>query len=73
MFHRAILFLVLSATPAAAHFGHLGEVAGHAHWVALGAVVAAAGFAAAVARGRRPEKDAEAEQDEVEDGEEPAA
>jgi len=33
------------ATPAVAHIGHLGEVAGHGHWVAGAALGAAAAIA----------------------------
>jgi hypothetical protein len=40
--------MILLSLPmnAFAHWGHLGEVAGHGHWVALGAGVAAAAIAA---------------------------
>lgn len=37
------LIMTLSAGPAMAHIGHLGEVAGHGHWLgaaALGAAIA---------------------------------
>jgi hypothetical protein len=37
----------LSAVPALAHPGHLEEVAGHTHWLALGALSFAALIAAA--------------------------
>lgn len=46
---RAVLSLmILLSLPANAfaHWGHLGEVAGHGHWIALGAGVAAAVIAA---------------------------
>ena len=43
--------VVLASSPAAAHWGHLADLGGHAHWagLALGAAVAAlaAGLAAA--------------------------
>ena len=32
------LVLILLATAAPAHVGHLGELAGHDHWVAAGAL-----------------------------------
>ncbi len=35
---RAIIPLLLLASPAAAHPGHLAEVAGHGHWIAAGAI-----------------------------------
>ena len=35
---RLSLLLFLSANPALAHVGHLGDLAGHDHWVAAGAL-----------------------------------
>ncbi|SLN29516.1 DUF6732 family protein [Pseudooctadecabacter jejudonensis] len=35
----------LIATPALAHIGHLGEVAGHGHWIALGGIAIAGAIA----------------------------
>ncbi|WP_136636523.1 DUF6732 family protein [Pseudooceanicola onchidii] len=65
------VFTVL-AGPAAAHIGHLGEVAGHGHW--LGA--AAIGAAIAIGlwqglRGKASEKEDEAEDTEELSDEEP--
>ena len=37
--------LTVLAGPALAHIGHLGEVAGHGHWIALGGIAIAAGIA----------------------------
>ncbi|QKV17400.1 DUF6732 family protein [Oricola thermophila] len=52
-------FLLISS-PAHAHFGHVGEVAGHSHWIGLAAAGAATAIAIAVsALGRK--KDAQAE------------
>ena len=48
-----------------AHVGHLGEMAGHAHWVGLGAVIVAG--AIAVVAGKLSGK-----AENVEDGEEEA-
>jgi len=45
-----ILFNLLVANPAMAHIGHLGDVAGHGHWVAAGAIAIALGIAALGAR-----------------------
>ena len=39
------IFLSVLAGPALAHIGHLGEVAGHGHWIALGGIAIAAGIA----------------------------
>jgi hypothetical protein len=41
--------LVAGTTAAQAHGGHIGELAGHAHWVGIAAVAAAAALAAGVA------------------------
>jgi len=38
------------ATPVFAHVGHLGEFAGHDHWIALGGIAIAAGIAVFGAR-----------------------
>jgi len=55
---RILLALVpfLLPTAALAHFGHVGEVAGHSHWVAVGAVMAAAAIAALAAKMNKGDK-----------------
>lgn len=45
---------------ALAHVGHIGELAGHGHWIALGALGLAAGVAA-IAKGKRKSAEAEAD------------
>lgn len=45
--------------PAFAHLGHVGEVAGHGHWLGYGALVAAAAALALLAKQRRREEKAE--------------
>ncbi|MEM7463674.1 MAG: DUF6732 family protein [Pseudomonadota bacterium] len=58
-----------------AHLGHLGEVAGHSHWIGIGAVAAAAAIGVLVARPRKdkPAEEAATDEDpEVEPDEEPA-
>lgn len=35
---RLSLVLIMAATMAHAHVGHLGELAGHDHWIAAGAI-----------------------------------
>ena len=35
---RFSLLLILAANMAEAHVGHLGELAGHDHWIAAGAI-----------------------------------
>jgi hypothetical protein len=44
--------LVATAAPALAHPGHVAETAGHAHWLALGAIGLAALVAAGLSLGR---------------------
>ena len=61
------IFFAMIATPALAHIGHLGEVAGHGHWIAAGAVGAAALAAWLAAKGKG--KKAEADPEEAEDPE----
>ena len=39
--------------PAFAHLGHVGELAGHSHWLGYGALVAAAAALALLPRKRR--------------------
>lgn len=55
----AVTTLIASAAPALAHPGHLQEAAGHAHWLAFGALsfaglIALAGFGRTLRR-RKPE------------------
>lgn len=62
--------LFWSVPAAQAHMGHVGELAGHAHWVGVAAVLGAAALAAAVAKAG---KKAEQENEDLEaDGEEQA-
>lgn len=57
----------LAAMPAQAlaHGGHIGELAGHSHWIGLAALGLAAGILALLPKGKRkedaPEDAAEAE------------
>lgn len=67
------LFVLLTSfvlsSPAFAHLGHVGELAGHAHWVGIGAVVVAGVLAGAI--GKFTEKDSNEEsEEEIELGEE---
>lgn len=70
MLSRAFPTLILlgaasvSARPAAAHLGHLGEVAGHSHWIAGAALVLAGVIALwAGTRGRKGDKPADLSQE----------
>ena len=65
------LAFVLAVTPAYAHWGHLGDLAGHSHWVGLGAVIVAGTIAAALGKLADSDEDGENE-NEIETGDEPA-
>lgn len=68
------MFGILLAYPglAFAHIGHLGEVAGHSHWIALGAGLAAAAIAALLGK-KTQETEASSEDDtEADDVAEPS-
>ncbi|GAB4348491.1 MAG: hypothetical protein Kow0026_03050 [Oricola sp.] len=72
----AFAALLLISSPAYAHFGHVGEVAGHSHWIGVAAAGAAAAIAIAVSTlGRKKkaeENEAEAEGAEETGDETPA-
>lgn len=63
MMTRSVFFLMalVCFVPAArAHMGHVGELAGHAHWVGVAAVLGAAALAALVAKaGQKAEQDSD--------------
>lgn len=66
---RTILFASLAVpAPALAHIGHIGEVAGHGHWIALGGIAIAG--AIALLGGRKKPKDEDVEEAIEDDGEE---
>ena len=47
--------LVLAPSVAEAHLGHIGEVAGHSHWLGLGALAAAAAALALLPKKKKDE------------------
>ncbi|WP_419911285.1 DUF6732 family protein [Hoeflea sp.] len=59
-----IATFVLSTGAVHAHMGHAGELAGHAHWVGLAAVLGAAAVAALAVKISKQKKDEEEEQSE---------
>lgn len=67
----AFIFLALVwALPAAAHVGHIGEAAGHGHWIGGVAIGLAIGLTIwGLRKGKKAAEEAEAEEAE---GEEPA-
>ncbi|PVB60655.1 DUF6732 family protein [Labrenzia sp. 011] len=75
MFHRTILAGLAAAfipTSALAHAGHLGELAGHSHWVGAAALAGAALVAGIIALRDRKRKQAD-EAPEAETAEEETA
>lgn len=68
------LFVLLTgfaiSSPAYAHLGHVGELAGHAHWVGLGAVVLAGALAVAIGKLTDRVSDEDDNEEEIELGEE---
>lgn len=74
---RVLLFslpLMFVATGAHAHWGHVGELAGHAHWVGLAAGACAVTVAALLAKQKKEaEAKEDGEQDEPVDDLEPEA
>lgn len=72
----ATLTLVLSVSATHAHVGHVGELAGHAHWIGIGALLGAAAIAALAAKAGKDAKDKVASEDgdaETEDNTEGAS
>ena len=70
---RALSFFILivsvfASAPAQAHWGHVGELAGHGHLIAVGAAAAAAALAAALALSK-PENDESGDEAELESDE----
>jgi len=62
------LLFTLSVSSANAHVGHLGELAGHSHWVGAAALVGAAAVAALAALAAKAKKDAKAKAEAEDDG-----
>ncbi|AKS44758.1 LPXTG-motif cell wall anchor domain-containing protein [Octadecabacter temperatus] len=61
------ILITLAGSPAFAHIGHLADVGGHGHWIALGGIAIAAGIALL---GGRKKKDADQVEDEAKDSDE---
>lgn len=68
---RIVLFSLFAvvAAPAQAHWGHVGELAGHGHWIAIGAAAGAAALAAWLARPNKAEDETEEDAGAPEDAE----
>lgn len=60
----ATITALVAAVPAQAHVGHLGEVAGHGHW--LGAAAIGAAIAIGLWQGLKGKSDAQGEQEGAE-------
>ncbi|MCY6381384.1 DUF6732 family protein [Hoeflea prorocentri] len=70
---RMILFSIVSVflpSSAYAHMGHVGEVAGHSHWVGIAAVLGAAALAVLVAKAAKRKQRADDETKAEEETEE---
>jgi hypothetical protein len=61
----ALTAFILVTSPAYAHFGHVGELAGHSHWIGLAAAAAAAAIATAVTVQGKKEKAAKEDKAET--------
>lgn len=57
------ILMLFSANNAFAHVGHLGELAGHSHWIALGAAGVAIALAGLLA-GDKSDQDDEIEEEQ---------
>lgn len=66
-----IALMTLTAGPALAHIGHLGEVAGHGHWIALGGIAIAVGIAVLGGRKASSDTDVQSEPQSPEDTQDP--
>lgn len=64
----SVVFAMI-VTPAWAHIGHLGEVAGHGHWIAAGALGAAALAAWLAGKGKKSEESEPEAEEELEEAE----
>ena len=65
-----VLTAIAQPLPAFAHVGHLGDLAGHSHWIALGALgIATVVGALASAKGKDRSPDAEEDVPDEEDAE----
>ena len=60
----ALTTVILAPASARAHWGHLGEIAGHGHWIAAG-LAAAAAMAVAGLPITRPHEESEAADETV--------
>lgn len=66
-FPFSVFALIAAApVPALAHLGHVGEAAGHSHWIGLAALGVAAAILALLPRGKRKEDEATGETTEAE-------
>ncbi|MEM7067276.1 MAG: DUF6732 family protein [Pseudomonadota bacterium] len=68
-FFLTIVISVFGIHSAYAHVGHVGELAGHAHWIGVGALVAAAALAAILAKTKKQKSGDEETEVSSEEGE----
>lgn len=70
---RTILFIVCTfvlTSPAFAHLGHVSELAGHGHIIAIGAAIAAAILAGLIVKGAKERAKIDPEAENAQAGEE---
>ncbi len=62
----SLIFAVSGASSALAHGGHVGDLAGHSHWVGWAAAAAAGAVAAwTIKRGKKAKDDSSETEDET--------
>lgn len=62
-----LLLIAVMPTNAFAHLGHVGELAGHGHWIAIGAGIAIAGLGALLGNKSKGETSADPDCEETGD------
>lgn len=50
LWFSGVVFAAMGVSNAHAHLGHVGELAGHSHWIGIGAIVVAGAIAVAAAK-----------------------
>lgn len=63
---------VVLPMPALAHLGHVGELAGHSHWIGVGAIALAGVIGALAAKGKKGAEPSEPEAEDEPNEEAPA-
>lgn len=64
-----LTFLTVTVHGASAHVGHIGELAGHGHWIGLAAGLGATAIAILIAKARKRDEPSLADEPEAESDE----